>query len=113
MVEKLRSAEEIIDNIMTQKIKKNILILNDNLGLLRKKYNVANIGIFGSYARGDQKRNSDIDILVEFAKPVGFFKFVDLENYLKKILGREVDLATKDSLKPDIKADILKEVIYV
>ena len=98
---------------MTRKIKKNILILNDNLELLRKKYNVANIGIFGSYARGDQKRNSDIDILVEFAKPVGFFKFVDLEDYLSKILGREVDLATKSSLKSAIKKDILKEVIYV
>lgn len=98
---------------MTQKIKKNILILNDNLELLKKKYNVASIGIFGSYARGDQKKNSDIDILVEFAKPVGFFKFVDLENYLSKVLGKEVDLATKSSLKAVIKKDILKEVIYV
>lgn len=98
---------------MTKESKKNILILNNNLNLLKSKYGVANIGIFGSYARGDQRKNSDIDILVEFDKPVGFFKFIALEDYLKKILGREVDLATKKSLKPAIKADILKEVIYV
>jgi len=98
---------------MTKQVKKDIEILNKKLPFIKEKYNVQNIGIFGSYARGDQKKTSDIDILVEFYKPVGFFKFIDLEDYLSKILKKRVDLTTQKSLKPFIKKDILKETIYV
>ena len=56
---------------------------------------------------------SDIDLLVEFSKPVGFVTFMRLENFLSERLGKQVDLVTSDSLKPVIRQDVLAEVIYV
>lgn len=87
--------------------------LDKHADLLKKKYNVQQLGVFGSVARGDNTQLSDIDILVEFSEPIGFFKFVELENYLSKILGIKVDLVTKKALKNSIRGDILKEVVYV
>jgi hypothetical protein len=87
--------------------------LNTELPILKSKYNVNKIGVFGSFARGDYKKGSDIDILVEFKEPIGFFEFIQLENYLSKKLRKKVDLITKRALKTIIKNDILKEVIYV
>jgi uncharacterized protein len=80
---------------------------------LKRDYHVSSIGIFGSYARGQQKESSDIDILVEFEKPVGFFKFIHLENYLRDILGVKVDLVTRNALKPYMGKRILEEVRYL
>ena len=91
-------------------IKKRI---NTQLPLLRDKYHIKNLGIFGSVVRGDHKAGSDIDILVEFNYPIGFFDFIRLENFLSQTLNRKVDLISKKALKPAIKKDILKEVIYV
>ncbi len=79
--------------------------------VLQEKFNVEKIGIFGSYARGEEAEGSDIDILVEFSKPMGW-EFIDLKEYLEIILGREVDLVTTGALKPQIKEQILKEVVY-
>ena len=91
-------------------IKKEI---TDQLPYLAEKYNVKRLGIFGSVARGDSKKDSDVDILVEFKSPVGFFDFIRLENYLTESLGRKVDLVTKEALKPLIRDDVLNDVIYV
>ncbi len=88
-------------------------ILRDELPYLRKEFNVKNIGLFGSYARDEQKDKSDVDILVEFSKPIGFFKFMELEDYLSRKLGVKVDLVTPDALKPMIKPQIMREVVYV
>lgn len=74
---------------------------------------VKNIGLFGSVVDKTNKESSDIDILVEFSAPVGFFKFIDLEEVLSKMLGKKVDLVTKKALKPAIKEAILQETIYV
>lgn len=71
------------------------------------------IGIFGSYVRGEQDENSDLDILVEIERPAGMVKFIKLENYLSHILGVKVDMVTKKALKPHIGQEILKEVQYV
>ncbi len=96
------------------KTKEEILkILEKELPYLKEKFNVKTIGVFGSYVRGMQKKESDIDILIEFQKPVGFFEFIELEDYLSEKLGIKVDLVTPDALKPLIKPRILKEVIYV
>jgi hypothetical protein len=96
------------------KTKEEILkILEKELPYLKEKFNVKTIGIFGSYVRSEQKRESDIDVLVEFQKPVGFFEFIELEDYLSEKLGEKVDLVTPDALKPLIKPRILKEVVYV
>ena len=81
--------------------------------VLTKKYKIKSIGVFGSVARGDNTKRSDVDILVEFSEPIGLFKFIGLENYLSDVLKRKVDLVTKKGLKPAIKDDILREVVYV
>ncbi len=78
--------------------------------LLKSEYGVSAIGVFGSHVRGDEKPGSDIDILVEFDRPVGFFKFLELEELLGELLGADVDLVTKDALKPHIGRHILDEV---
>jgi len=78
-----------------------------------QEYSVKSIGVFGSVARDEQTVQSDIDLLVEFSKPVGFVTFIRLENFLSEQLGKPVDLVTPDSLKPIIRQDVLSEVIYV
>jgi len=88
-------------------------IFNQHRESLKKNYNVEDLGVFGSFARGDNTQTSDVDILVRFSQPIGFFKFIDLENYLTKLLGRQVDLVTEKALKPTIKNDVLREVMYV
>ena len=87
-------------------------ILREELPYLREKFYVKKIGLFGSYARGEQTKKSDVDLLVEFEKPIGFFTFVKLEDYLNQKLGLKVDLVTPDALKPIIKPKILKGVVY-
>lgn len=77
------------------------------------KYHVSQLGIFGSYARGDYNSASDIDILVEYAQKPSLFGLIELQNYLSDRLQMKVDLVTKDGLKPQIKEKILAEVIYL
>ena len=81
--------------------------------VLKDRFKVESIGFFGSYVRGEQKRGSDLDVLVEFSEPIGLFKFIELEDFLTEKLGVKVDLVMKDSLKPRIKESILKEAVYV
>jgi predicted nucleotidyltransferase len=88
-------------------------ILSEHKDKLKRKYRIKEIGIFGSFVRGAQNKRSDIDILVEFKEPIGFFKFLELEEYLSKMLGRKVDLVSKKALKPKIGEYILKEVVKV
>ncbi|MCW4047155.1 MAG: nucleotidyltransferase family protein [Candidatus Bathyarchaeota archaeon] len=95
----------------TEEIKKQLETLKP---LLKKKYQVETLGIFGSYSRGEQTKKSDIDILVIFSKEahIGFFKFLELEEFLTRKLGVKVDLVTKNALKPGMKDQILKETVY-
>ena len=94
--------------------RQDILVSLKNLKReVAKEYSVKKIGLFGSFARNEQTRQSDIDLLVEFSKPVGFVTFMLLENFLSERLGEQVDLVTPDSLKPVIRQDVLSEVIYV
>ncbi len=88
-------------------------IINRNKKELREKYGLKQLGIFGSYVKGEQNEGSDIDMLVEVERPMGFIKFIRLENYLSQILGIKVDLVTKKALKPHIGRQILQEVQYV
>lgn len=88
-------------------------IIKDHKSELVKSYKIAKIGLFGSYVRGEQKKGSDIDVLVEFYKPVSLFKFIDLEERLKNLFSAEVDLVSTKALKPHIGKYILKEVQYI
>jgi hypothetical protein len=79
--------------------------------VLEKKYNVKRLGVFGSYVHDSQTDSSDIDILVEFDKPIGW-EIVDLQLYLEEILGKNVDLVTIRSLRPELREIILRDVVY-
>jgi predicted nucleotidyltransferase len=80
---------------------------------LAVNFHVKEVGIFGSWVHGEQTKKSDLDLLVEFEKPVGFFKFLELEEYLAERLGVPVDLVTKKALKPYIGKKILEEVVIL
>lgn len=88
-------------------------IIDSHKQEIAEKYHISEIGVFGSFTRGEQDADSDVDILVSFDKPIGFIKFMRLEFYLSELLGRKVDLVTKDSLKPHIGSVILRETQYV
>ena len=79
----------------------------------REQFGVKKIGIFGSYVKDTQNEKSDVDILVELEKPIGFIRFIKLENTFSRLLGIKVDLVTKKALKPYIGKQILQEVHYV
>jgi uncharacterized protein len=97
---------------MNSELRKNIEIIQQNFEHIKNTYGVKKIAVFGSVARGEAKKNSDVDIIVEFSKPIGFFAFVELEFYLSNLLGKDVDLVTKKALKPLIKKSVLKEAVY-
>ena len=80
---------------------------------LRKRYKIKKIGIFGSYVKGTNKKNSDLDILVEFMEIPTLLIFINLERYLSNKLRIKVDLVTKQALKPVMGKQILKEVIFI
>lgn len=88
-------------------------VLLEHKDELQQKFKVSKIGIFGSYARNEQSKTSDTDILVEFTEPVGLFDFMDLEDYLGKLIHNKVDLVSKKALKPYIGKHILQEVVYI
>lgn len=90
-----------------------INILKEHKEELKEKYEVKEIGVFGSYVRREQKKKSDIDILVEFEPDarISLLDFVGLENYISDLLGARVDLVEKSALKPRIGKHILSEVI--
>ena len=88
-------------------------ILTSQKDILKNKYYVKEIGIFGSYVNGNFNKESDVDILVEFSKPVGLIKFIKLEEYLKDLIGIKVDLVLREGIKPALRSNILKQAVYV
>ncbi|MBU4245496.1 MAG: nucleotidyltransferase family protein [Nanoarchaeota archaeon] len=92
---------------------KKIQDIKAQLVPILKQNNVLKAGIFGSFARGEQKKSSDIDILIKFKEGKSLLDLARLELMLEKKLGRKVDLITYDSLHPLIKDKILKEEIQV
>jgi hypothetical protein len=76
-----------------------------------KKFGIHTISVFGSVARNQARKNSDVDILVDFEKPIGLFEFARLKLYLEKALGRQVDLVTPEALRKEMREDILREAI--
>jgi len=97
-----------MDRISAQEIQ---AILRECLPEIREKYGVTSIGVFGSYARGDATPESDIDIIIELGRPIGW-ELVDLTDYLETRLHHTVDLVIKRSLHPLIRDQILSEVQY-
>ena len=88
-------------------------ILKVNKPLLAKRFKIKEIGLFGSLVRGEGRKKSDLDILVEFYDVISLLDFVALERELSELTGEKVDLVMKSALKPRIGRNILSEVMYL
>jgi predicted nucleotidyltransferase len=91
-------------------IKKILLKYRDEL---KEKYKAEVIGIFGSYVRGEQEESSDVDILVRFLEGATLFNFVGLANFLEEELDVKVDVVPIDTVRKEIKEQVLKEAVYL
>jgi predicted nucleotidyltransferase len=96
-------------NTSTGRLDELLAQLKDMLPMLKQQYHVQTLEVFGSFVRGDERKNSDLDLLVTFDEVPTLFKFVALENDISDALGVKVDLVMKDSLKPKIGKRILEE----
>jgi len=88
-------------------------VLASHRQVLKDKYKVKNIGIFGSYVRGEHRAKSDLDVLVEYDNPVSLLQIVALENHLTALLGVKVDLVPRRNIRKELKESILKETVLV
>lgn len=80
---------------------------------LRERYPIRSLALFGSFARNDAGEASDLDILVEFSQPVSLSAFLALEDELKALTGRDVDLVSRDALKPHIGRSVARDLVQV
>jgi len=86
-------------------------VLKEHENEIKKRFGVVRIGIFGSYARGEETETSDVDVLVEFVEP-SFDNFMDLVFFLEDLFGKEVDLVTTGGLSPHIAPFVEEEVVW-
>jgi predicted nucleotidyltransferase len=78
---------------------------------LERRFGVRRIGVFGSVARGEEDADSDVDVLVELAEPIGW-ELLDLQDRLEEVLGRRVDLVTIGALREEMSASVMREVVF-
>ena len=97
----------------TRSLKKILEILHQQIPLLAEHYGVEKLEVFGSYVRDEQGKDSDLDILVTYRQLPTLLGFIALENQLSDLLNVKVDLVMKDSLKPKIGQQILREAVPV
>ena len=93
----------------SKNLEKLLIKLREVFPLLKKQYHVRTMEVFGSYVRGEERADSDLDLLVTFDETPTLFQFVALENTISDLLGIQVDLVMKDSLKPTLEKYILEE----
>ena len=96
-----------------KKLKQIQNILASSKAELRKRYKVRELGIFGSYSRGQQKKTSDVDILVRFNSDASLFDFVGLGNYLEEKLKIKVDVVSERGIRPELRSNIIKGVLKI
>lgn len=101
--------------VMTRRrsLKKYLEMLHEQVPMLAERYSVETLEVFGSYVRDEQKKDSDLDILVTFKEEPSLLTFIAIENYMSDLLGVKVDLVMKNSLKPAIGKNILREAVPV
>lgn len=96
--------------------RKVITLLRKELPYLKNKYNVQRLGLFGSFAKGIQQRKSDIDIFVEFQKPIGL-DFIEFAEHLENVLGSKIDTLTPEGIKgiriKGVENSVKRGIIYV
>jgi hypothetical protein len=117
-LDKKRLVEQLSSELELEEVKPKTLeeikaILIPYKPSLVEKFKVTELGIFGSYVRGEQTKNSDVDILVEFSKVPTLFDLVEIEYSISDKLGLPVDLVDKKSLKAAIRENILNETVYL
>jgi len=106
------------NNIQKTKLTQDIIIkkLKQELPFLKDKFGIRKIGIFGSFAKGLHKKDSDIDVIVEFEKPIGL-AFIDLADYIENLFGKKVDVLTPEGIRSirikKVAQEIEKSIIYV
>jgi predicted nucleotidyltransferase len=93
------------------RLQQYITLLRRQLPLLQTKFHDRYLGVFGSYVQGTSRKNSDLDVLVDFSQAPSLFEFIQLGNDLSALLGVKVDLVMKSTLKPLIGQHILSEVV--
>ncbi len=87
--------------------------IRNKKGEIEERFEVKSLSLFGSYVRGEERRGSDIDILVEFKKTVSLLHIISLENYLTNLIGIKADVIPKKDLRKELKEGILREIIEV
>ena len=88
-------------------------VIKDKKNKLQTDFGVTSIGIFGSYVRGEQNEESDVDILVDMRDGVTLFDLMALELYLSDLMGKKADVVMRDGLKSRIASQVLSEVVYL
>jgi predicted nucleotidyltransferase len=93
--------------------KRYLRIIGKHWDVLRRRYKVKQIGIFGSVVRGKPTASSDIDIVVEYEQTPDLLEFIKLENYLESVLKTKVDLVEMHSVRPELQQSIFRQVVYL
>ncbi|MBZ9729227.1 nucleotidyltransferase family protein [Salegentibacter sp. JZCK2] len=101
-----------LSRISMQNLEEIKVKLRAHKNALSKKYHISKLSVFGSYARGEQQENSDLDILVDFKENIGI-KIIDLAEELEQIIGLKVDLISRNALKTCYFMAIEKELVNV
>ena len=89
------------------------LIQNDRMKKILKRNNVSMLGLFGSYSRGEESGNSDIDLLIKFSKKISLLAHIKLQRELSEALGKNVDLLTENSISPYLRENIMNDLRVV
>lgn len=95
------------------KLDEILKILADQQDEIKRRYRAEVKGLFGSFARGEQKVESDVDILVDFAEHADLFDYMGLGLFLEEKLNRKVDIVPQKALRKEIKAEVLRETVYI
>ena len=114
MQQNSKNRKQPVKKKRSDELNRIVAALDENFDYFQKKYNINELGIIGSYARGEQTEDSDLDIMVDFHKPIGW-EVVDLRDDLEKILGLHVDLILKAGIKQRKKLfdGISEDIVYV
>lgn len=97
----------------TLSLEKVLETLRQQIPMLTERYSVETLEVSGSYVRSEQNQDSDLDVLITFKEDPSLLTYMAIENYLSDLLGIKVDLVMKDSLKPKLGQQILREAIPV
>lgn len=111
----MRDASRILVGkiVMMHTVEEIRRLLKEHAPVLAERYGVRVVGIFGSYGRGEQHEQSDLDLLVEYLKPISLLELVGAELYLSDVLGLRVEMVSRRALRQELRDKILQEAIAV